>query len=75
MSDIGKCEKCGCVIAYRFPIHVCKSIKVFDGNSQTLIKKITIEQREAELKALRKIYNEVDTDIDGDIVFFSESEI
>jgi len=72
MSDIGKCDKCGCVIAYRFPMHNCKSVKVFDGDNQTLIKKITPEERDAEVERLSKIYDDVGIDIDGDIVFNRE---
>jgi hypothetical protein len=72
MSDIGKCPKCGCVIAYRFPIHNCKSVKVFDGDKQTLVKKITEEERDTEIERLSEIYEDVGADINGDIIFYRE---
>ena len=72
MSDIGKCDKCGCVIAYRFPIHVCKSVIVIDGDNQEGVKKITPEERDMEVKRLSQIYDDVGVDVNGDIVFYRE---
>ena len=71
--SITKCPECGTVVALRFPIHVCKSVKVFDGDNQKLIDKITIEEREERLKSLQQIYFEANVDSDGDIVFYRES--
>ena len=70
MSDIGKCPKCDCVIAYRFPIHICKSVKVFDGDNQKLIKKIATDEQDKEIKRLSKIFDDISVDINGDIVCY-----
>ena len=69
MSTI-KCSKCGGIISLRFPLHHCKSVKVFDGDEQKLIKKITKDERVLEIKKLRDVFGSVSFDIDGDIVCF-----
>ena len=70
--SIAKCPKCDGVISLRFPIHVCKSVLVIDGDNQKRIKKITLEEREAEVQRLNHIYDDVGVDVNGDIVFYKE---
>ena len=69
MSTI-KCSECGGIISLRFPLHHCKNVKVFDGDEQKLIKKITKDEKILEIKKLREVYNDVSCDIDGDVVCF-----
>ncbi len=72
MSDIGKCPECNSIIAFRFPIHICKSVRIFDGDNQKLIDRITIEERDKRIEILRQTNADVNIDIHGDIVFHKE---
>jgi hypothetical protein len=70
MGNISKCLLCGSIISIRFPIHICKSVKVIDGSNQKLIKRITPEEVNREMKILEMIYSEIDCDCDGDIIVY-----
>ena len=67
---ITNCPECGGVISLRFPAHSCKSVFVLDGDKQKLVKKITIEERGAMVEKLKKTYEDVGIDANGDIVFY-----